>query len=343
MLMRVTLVLLGMLTTTAAADTAPACWRPDDLAQKTGEEHVQKGVRQARIAPPRHALAEFSPIAQRGVVRRVSLPAGKKLIALTFDLCEQPFEIAGYQGGVVDFLRKNEIKATFFMGGKWMLSHRERTQQLMIDPLFEVANHTWEHRNLRVLSGQALTDEIKNAQVAYQQVHAELQTRQCTAPDGGALAPAPKRLGLLRFPYGACSPAALNEVAQQGLLPIQWDISSGDPTFAQSAQALQRQVLSHAQPGSIVLFHANGRGWHTEGALPGIVAGLKAQGYELATVSELLAAGEPVMTETCYDSRPGDTDHWPLRHTLPLADGSFGFSWPWRAAAGRAATASRTR
>jgi len=63
-----------------------------------------------------------------------------------------------------------------------------------------------------------------------------------------------------------------------------------------------------ARLGSIVLFHANGRGWHTQGALPGIIAGLKARGYEFATVSELLAAGEPVTSPTCYDSRPGDAD-----------------------------------
>src|SRR5262249_11456146 len=122
--------------------------------------------------------------AQRGIIRRVTLTGDKKLVALTFDLCEQPSEISGYQGGIVDFLRANRIKATFFMGGKWMLSHRERTQQLMSDPLFEVANHTGEHRNLRVVSGQALVDEIKNAQVAYEQVREELEAKRCTGPRG---------------------------------------------------------------------------------------------------------------------------------------------------------------
>ena len=225
-----------------------------------------------------------------------------------------------------------------------MLSHRERTQQLMTDLLFEVANHSWEHRNLRILSGPALTDEIKNAQLAYEQVRDELQARQCTGNDGNTLAheQAPKRLGLMRFPFGACSPAALNEVAQQGLLPIQWDVSSGDPTFGHSARAIERQVLANVTPGSIVLFHANGRGWHTEGALPGIIAALKAQGYEFATVSELLAAGEPVMTATCYDSRPNDTDRWPFRRPLPVADGTSDFGWPWRSTLGRGA-AARTR
>ena len=66
--------------------------------------------------------------------------------------------------------------------------------------------------------------------------------------------------------------------------------------------------LASVRPGSIVLFHANGRGWSTEAALPGIVSALQAKGYEFVTVTELLAAGEPVMSETCYDSRPGDTD-----------------------------------
>jgi peptidoglycan/xylan/chitin deacetylase (PgdA/CDA1 family) len=347
MLARTSLLLLALLAATAAAQAAPACWAPGDLAHRKGDERVQKGVKQARVAPPQRMLAEFSPVAQRGAVRRVKLPPGKKLVALTFDLCEQPFEVTGYQGGMVDFLRKNQIKATFFMGGKWMLSHRERTHQLMSDPLFEVANHSWEHRNLRVLSGHTLINEIKNAQLAYEQIRDELQAKQCTASGGTRLAheQAPKRLGLLRFPFGACSPSALTEAASQGLLPIQWDVSSGDPTFGVSAQAIQRQVLGSVQPGSIVLFHANGRGWHTDGALPGIIAALKAQGYEFATVSELLAAGQPVMAATCYDSRPGDRDRWPLRLPGPVAGAASELSWPWQAGAPapRAANAARAR
>jgi peptidoglycan-N-acetylglucosamine deacetylase len=341
MRVRMTLLWLSLLTATAAGETAPACWMPGDLAYHKGDERVQKAV--ARIAPPQRMLAEFSPTAQRGAIRRVKLTGDKKLVALTFDLCEQPSEISGYQGGIVDFLRENRIKATFFMGGKWMLSHRERTQQLMSDPLFEVANHTWEHRNLRVVSGQALVDEIKNAQVAYEQVREELEAKQCTGPRGNMLAheQAPRRLNFLRFPYGACSAAALNEAAHQGLLPIQWDVSSGDPTFAQSARAIQHQVLTNIQPGSIVLFHANGRGWHTDGALPGIIAALKARGYEFATVSELLAAGEPVVSATCYDSRPGDTDR--PRHPLPVATSPFGFGWLWHGVASRPATSAHAR
>jgi peptidoglycan/xylan/chitin deacetylase (PgdA/CDA1 family) len=344
MLARMTLLWLGLLTATAAAEST--CWAPGELLYRRGEERVQKGVAQAHIAPPRRVLAQFSPLPQRGVIRRVKLPAGQKLVALTFDLCEQASEIAGYQGGIVDFLRSNQIKATFFLGGKWMLSHRERAQQLMADPLFEVANHTWQHRNLRTVSGQALADEIRNAQLAYEEVREELQTRQCMGPDRGARAreQAPQRLGFLRFPFGACSAAALDEAAHQGLTPIQWDVSSGDPTFGQSASAIGHQVLANVQPGSIVLFHANGRGWHTEGALPAIVATLKARGYSFATVSELLAAGEPVMSSTCYDSRPGDTDHSrPPGAGAAPAGAPITFRWPWHGVAQTPRPSSGTR
>ena len=345
--------LLFIFAATAAAETNPtpaACWGPLDLAAKADESTPHRGAQS--IAPPKRTLAEFTPAVQRGAVRRVKLPPGKKLIALTFDLCEQPFEIAGYQGGIVDFLRKNGIRATFFMGGKWTLSHRDRAQQLMSDAQFEVANHSWEHRNLRQLDGQALIDEIKNAQFAYEDVRAELEAKQCTAPGTGALAheQAPKRLGLFRFPYGACNAKALDEVAAQGLLPIQWDVSSGDPTRSESAAAMKRQVLTHAQPGSIVLFHANGRGWHTEAALPEIVTALATQGYEFVTVSELLAAGEPVMTASCYDDRPGDTDrvaflNRPKAEAPATGANVFTALFPWLhpAPAARAAAPKRSR
>ena len=86
---------------------------------------------------------------------------------------------------------------------------------------------------------------------------------------------------------------------------------------------MAQNVLASVRPGSIVLFHANGRGWSTEAALPAIVSALRAKGYEFTTVTELLAAGDPVLSETCYDSRPGDTDQ-PRSARPPAMSGWFG-------------------
>src|SRR5262249_28290981 len=74
-----TLLWLSLLTASAAAETAPACWMPSELAYHKGDERVQKAA--ARIAPPQRVLAAYSPTAQRGVIRRVTLTGDKKLVA----------------------------------------------------------------------------------------------------------------------------------------------------------------------------------------------------------------------------------------------------------------------
>ena len=292
----------------------PICWSADKLASGVGEERIKTGGRLALWAPPMGTPLPFTaiPSNQRGAIRRVKLPAGLKLVALTFDLCELPYEIAGYQGGIVDFLRANGIKATFFAGGKWMQTHKERTQQLMSDPLFEVGNHSWEHRNLRLLEGASLINEIAYAQLSYEHVRQDLAGKQCIGPDGRRTAyeSAPSRASLFRFPFGACNDQALQAVAEMGLKVIQWDVTSGDPSPGQTGDIIVRKVLAKVKPGSIVIFHANGRGWHTPEALPAIVEALQAQGYGFATVSELLARGRPVYSRTCYDEREGDTDRY---------------------------------
>jgi peptidoglycan/xylan/chitin deacetylase (PgdA/CDA1 family) len=289
----------------------PACWTSDQLHFRNGDQQVHKRIAASIIDPPRPTTEPFSPIPQRGVIRRVKLPPDKKLIALTFDLCETPDEVAGYQGDIVDTLRKNGIRATFFAGGKWMLSHEERAAQLMADPLFSVENHTWEHRDLRLLSGHELNDEINNASLAYATVRGRLIGRQCLAPDNADIAqrasPRPK---LFRFPFGACSPEALDAVAQQGMIAVQWDVSSGDPARGETSPHMTRDVLENVKPGSIVLFHANGRGYNTPAALPLIIDGLKKQGYQFVTVEELLAAGQPDYAQSCYDNKPGDTNRY---------------------------------
>jgi peptidoglycan-N-acetylglucosamine deacetylase len=290
----------------------PICWSPESLASKSAEDRIQRVRKIAMWAPPKGTLQPYQAIPpdQRGAIRRVNLPPGVKLVALTFDLCELPHEIAGYQGGIVDFLRAKGIKATFFAGGKWMLSHKQRTQQLMSDPLFEVGNHSWEHRNLRLLDGTSLVNEIAYAQISYEHVRQDMAGKHCIGPDGRRppYDSAPSRAALFRFPFGACSDRSLDAVGDAGLKVIQWDVASGDPWPLQTPDRIVKSVVARVRPGSIVIFHANGRGWHTQSALPPIIEALQAKGYGFVKVSELLARGRPVYSRTCYNERQGDTD-----------------------------------
>ncbi len=344
---------LAALSLVASTSTTPAiaagsnalrdaCFAAGDLAGRPDEKSPRKGARGFDRAEPARTLAAFAPVPPhlRGAIRRVRLPAGEKLVALTLDLCEQPGEIAGYDGAIFDYLRREGVKATLFVGGKWLRSHETRTRQLMSDPLFEIANHSAAHRNLRLLSGTRLGDEIEAPQRAYEAVREGFAREQCVAAAGeAAWRGVPKRMSLFRFPYGACNAASLDAVNDAGLLAIQWDVSLGDPWPGQSAAAIAREMLSKTKPGSILIGHANGRGFHTAEALPMVIPKLKAQGYRFVTVSELLAAGTPEVVPTCYNLKPGDTDRYDnlvtalARNAKPRATGT-GVATPPAAKAG---------
>jgi peptidoglycan/xylan/chitin deacetylase (PgdA/CDA1 family) len=311
------LAVLGAGHAAAGDDTTPrpapnTCWTADALKGRPEEKLVVKGDHRFDAPPHISELVPYSPIPAglRGPIRRVALPPGKKLIALTFDLCEQVGEIAGYDGAIVDYLRANDIKATFFAGGKWMRSHALRTEQIMADPLFEVGNHSEAHRNLRLLTGTRLDDEILAPQRAYEALRGDLAASQCVREGVDAPWSPPMRMSLFRFPFGACNATSFAAVNDHGFLAIQWDLSTGDPSPQQSARAIADAMVKRARPGSIILAHANGRGFHTAEALPLAIPKLKAKGFEFVTVSELLAAGTPEIVQACFDSRPGDTDRY---------------------------------
>lgn len=297
---------------TPSHDAFSACFPPESLKSTRKEHKPRKGIRRYDRAPAATPLSPHEPIPLnlRGAIRRVDISDGRKRIALTLDLCEQPGEVAGYDAPIFDYLREQNIKATIFTGGKWMRSHPKRMAQLIADPLFEIGNHAEAHRNLRGLRGKRLVAEILNPQRAYEAARKRLISRSCMARHPQAIAALPHRIGLFRFPFGACDDRSLELVAKAGLLAIQWDLSTGDPAPTQSAKAIARQMVRLSKPGSIILAHANGRGYNTARALPLAIPKLIARGFEFVTVSELLAAGTPVITKSCYNQRPGDTDRY---------------------------------
>src|SRR5262249_15371211 len=157
-----------------------------------------------------------------------------------------------------------------------------------------------------------LTNEILGPQRAYEMIRARLMQAECVRRDpsgGNGIAP---RITLFRFPYGACDVQSLRAVHEQGLRAIQWDLATGDPTPTATGAGIVHAMTARVHPGAIILNHANGRGWHTAEALPFAIEKLRKMGYEFVTVSELIDAGEPIVAQTCYDTKPGDTDRYDL-------------------------------
>ena len=150
-----------------------------------------------------------------------------------------------------------------------MQNHQAETLQLGANSLFELGNHSWSHEDF-----SAITPEEAQQQV--------LLTQQTMYDLLGY------QTNLFRLPYGTYTDEALNVINDQGLYIIQWDDVSGDPDPNIDAEEMTDWVLQQVQPGSIIIMHANGRGWHTAEALPGIIQSLREQGYSLVTVSDLL-------------------------------------------------------
>ena len=190
-------------------------------------------------------------------------------VALTFDMCQDPLYPAGYDASIVEVLRRYEVPATFFMGGDWMRTHPEETRQLASHPNFELGNHSWSHADFTKLTAEEMGQELEMTQDLLFQLTG-------------------KHARLFRPPFGGYNDLSLQVTAGHGLYTILWDSVSGDPDPNFDATTILAEIQRTVRKGSIIIMHANGRGWHTAEALPSIIEYLQNKGFVLVTVSQLI-------------------------------------------------------
>lgn len=190
-------------------------------------------------------------------------------VALTFDMCQDPLYPAGYDAAVVDIFQRYDVPATFFMGGDWMRTHPEETRLLASNPKFELGNHSWDHADFTTLTADEMIEELQLTQDLLFQLTG-------------------KRARLFRPPSGEYNDLTLQVTSSQGLYTILWDSVSGDPDPAFDSATILAEIQRTARKGSIVIMHANGRGWHTAEALPSVIEYLQSKGFTLVTVSQLI-------------------------------------------------------
>ena len=198
-------------------------------------------------------------------------------VALTLDM-----------GGRVDpalaimtWLRDHGVQATIFMTGSMADSTvtdvgRQVLARIDARPdLFDLGNHSYSHPDMTALSVAGMIAELQRAEAAID-AHATSSPRPFFRP-----------------PYGAWSTSLVNAAASAGYRStVMWDIDTidwkpivdGGPT----AQQIVDKVVSRAQGGSIVLMHLGG--YETLAALPGIVSGLQARGFQLVTLGTMLGS-----------------------------------------------------
>lgn len=191
------------------------------------------------------------------------LPPKEKAIALTFD--DGPWQ--GNTAKILDILKKNNIKATFFVVGKALKEHPELGQKI-VDEGHIIANHTWSHR-YHFFSPQAAAFEIDQTSKLIENITGVKPT--LFRPPGGIL-----NNGLASYAKG------------QNQTVVLWSADSNDYKLP-AVPKLVSNVMRDSKSGGIVLLHdGGGNRSRTVQALPQIISNFRKQGYRFVTVPELL-------------------------------------------------------
>ncbi|HVB11028.1 MAG TPA: polysaccharide deacetylase family protein [Bacillota bacterium] len=194
-------------------------------------------------------------------------PGQQPRIALTFDDGPHP----ALTPATLDILRNSRCPAAFFCIGERVKAHPDLVRRAR-DEGHLVGNHTLSHRHAWLLSPGATQREVAGGAEAL--AAALGQHAQWMRPPWGA--------------FNAATYGAARSVRQRIAL---WSVAA--PDWAPDARAgnILASVLAAAHPGAIVDLHDGGRNAAASAemvaALPALIAGLRARGYELVRLDQM--------------------------------------------------------
>jgi peptidoglycan-N-acetylglucosamine deacetylase len=193
------------------------------------------------------------------------------VIALTFD--DGP--TARHTDSILAVLRREGARATFFVIGEELQRSPELGRKIVAGG-HVLGNHTWSHDRM---VGRSLERVRREVEATDRQIR--------LAGERGPIH--------FRAPYShkfVLLPWYLHRTRR---INVSWNVEpDGSADVAATPEGIVRHVLGEVRPGSIILLHP----WYpsretSRQALSGIIRGLRAKGYELVTVPELLRRGEP--------------------------------------------------
>lgn len=165
---------------------------------------------------------------------------------------------------LLDRLEEAGVRATFLVLGEWA----KRFPDLLAEIGRRghcVGSHGYLHVDLREQSAEAVRDSLR-------------RTERAVRAAGVELSP------LFAPPNGAVNPAMVRAAAQEGYWTIMWTADTID-WQRPKPEVIRERVRRKLVPGALILLHPTEP---TVAALPGLIADLRAAGYALVTVPELL-------------------------------------------------------
>lgn len=200
-------------------------------------------------------------------VRSVSfVPTGTRKIALTFDDGPNPL----YTPPLLDILDHYKAHCTMFLVGSQAEAYPDIVRE-MVEKGHEIADHTYSHPNLKTLDARSVEMELLRCRSVLRRIAGR-------APE------------LFRPPGGNIDGEVGDICASYGFTTVYWDVF--DSWLQQyDEQTVLTKLVNAIKPGAIVLLH-NGNN-KTARIVEPLVEELAREGYQMVTVSELLASATP--------------------------------------------------
>lgn len=199
----------------------------------------------------------------------IGLPRGAKEIALTYD--DGPNDPHTFH--LLDVLAKHDVRATFFMIGRYAEKRPDIAQQV-VKAGHVVGNHTFTHPALALQSAAKIRTELEDCSRALDNAIGE-------------------HSNLFRPPFGSRRPVVLRIARELGLLPVMWNVTGYDWS-AKSAENIEKNVARQVRGGDVLLLHDGGHlqfgtdRSFTVQATDRMIALYKSQGREFVTIPEMM-------------------------------------------------------
>jgi len=188
-------------------------------------------------------------------------------VSLTFDDGPDPDATPR----VLDILAAQRVPATFFLIGERAARNRTLVRRIAASG-HDLGNHSWSHQSLWLAGPRRTVDEVRRS---YETI--------------AAIAGTPPRF--FRPPWGMTNLALFPVLRKLGTPCVFWTVQTEGRRPAPAPVQVDR-ALRRARPGAIFDFHdadgVPGAGERLVAALPSMIEGLRAGGYALAPLRDLL-------------------------------------------------------
>lgn len=186
----------------------------------------------------------------------------EKIVYLTFD---EGYE-AGYTPQILDTLKENEVKATFFITAHYVNSQPDLVKR-MIDEGHIIGNHTVNHYSMPDLTDEKIKSEVQDLHTAvYNKFGYEMK--------------------YLRPPMGEYSERTLSRIQSLGYTTVMWSFAydDWDEKKQDREEYAKQKILGNVHNGAVILLHGNSK--DNANTLDYCIKEIKKSGYEFKSLDE---------------------------------------------------------